>query len=59
MVRSQHRQIVCETLSQKKKQPMAGGVAQGEDPKFRSYNSQKKEKKKSDLEVIDQAALLF
>jgi hypothetical protein len=45
MVRSQPRQIVCETLSQKTlHKNRAGGVAQGEGPES-SPSTEKKKKK--------------
>jgi hypothetical protein len=48
-VRSQPRQTVCETLSQKKKNPSqkkgAGGIVQGEGPEFKLQYHQKKKKK--------------
>jgi hypothetical protein len=42
MIRSQHWQIVHETLSQK----WAGRVAQGKGPEFKPQYSKKKKKKK-------------
>jgi hypothetical protein len=42
-VRSQPRQIVCETLSQKNpSQKRTGGVAQGVGPEFKPQHCQKK-----------------
>jgi hypothetical protein len=35
LIQSQPRQIVCETLSQKKSQKRAGGVAHGIGPEFK------------------------
>jgi hypothetical protein len=50
MVRSQPRQIVHKPLSQKRikshHKKMAGGVAQGVAPEFKSQYRQKKKKKK-------------
>jgi hypothetical protein len=48
-VQSQPGQIVCETLSQKKKKPSqkrAGGVAQEAGPEFKSQYEKKKKKGK-------------
>jgi hypothetical protein len=51
MIRSQPRQRVHETLSQKKpSQKRAGRVAQGVVPEFKpQYHKKKKKKKKKDL----------
>jgi hypothetical protein len=45
MVQSQPREILCETLSQKKSQKKAGGLAQGVGPEFKPQLHQKKKKK--------------
>jgi hypothetical protein len=43
VARSQHRQIVCETLSRKNpSQKRASGVAQGIGPEFKPQNHKKK-----------------
>jgi hypothetical protein len=48
VVQSQPRQIVCETLSQKKNPSLkrAGGVAQGVSPEIKPQSHKKKKKKK-------------
>jgi hypothetical protein len=50
MVQSQFGQIVCETLSRKKKsQKTAGGVAQGIGPEFKHQYYKKKKKESTGL----------
>jgi hypothetical protein len=49
MVRSQPRQIVCETLSKILITKRAGGVAQDEGPEFKPQYCKKKEKVKDKL----------
>jgi hypothetical protein len=53
-VQSQPRQIVCETLSRKKKnhKKRVGGVAQGVGPEFNSQNCQKKKKGRGELQTV-------
>jgi hypothetical protein len=47
MVWSQPRQIVCKTLSQKKNHKKSSGVAQGEDPEFKSQKTKQNKTKQN------------
>jgi hypothetical protein len=58
LVRSQSRQIIHETLSQKYPVPRTGGVAQGVGPEFKSqYRKKKKKKEKGSYEQTVQLLL--
>jgi single-stranded DNA-specific DHH superfamily exonuclease len=57
-VRSQPRQTVYKTLSQKyPSQKRAGGVAQGEGPEFKPQYCKKKKKKRKDEVMVESGPL--